>query len=904
MPCPNRRANSLSKLRASRYIVEFKRWAAENGALADLPLQRQRKLSLPSRARNTQTFMASEVNKNLERGRRSFERNKLREAVAAYQAVLEEAPGNLESLQALADIYSRLNEPARAAQFYGAQFDRLLESGDASKASAIYARFLRAAPQPPDRLMRYAGLLQKQNRISEAIEQFASAATLFLQQQREIEALACYESLAQLEPENPARHATLGELAEKLSHADLAGRCYLRAGQLTIAGGGFEAAIGYLGRAHALLPKDRSVALLFAEAKLRQGDAEDAAALLEPFAPDAQDAAFLALYGESMMHTGRLDRASAAFEAHYRLKPESAGKLFEVMAAYLKAGEDAKAGALLKKVKGWTRQARTEADFPGQMDRLADAYPRSLPLAEAIASAYEELNRESKYFDALVHVFDLYLAAGRVREACEALDRLVDIDPYDYRNPERIAQLEGKADPAYLRSIQSRAAKASTAGARSEDLGGTDAVPAAGPVSGAAPTQHTLEDLMVQAEIFLQYSLQSKAAEKLGLIAELFPGEEERNERLRALCERAGWRPKGAPRKPAPSPAAEVAAPTPAPISTAAETHRDLSAIAEINRQMFRQATPREALAAAAAGIGKHLGVARCLIVAGAVRDTAPLTAEYFAPGIPPAGEAPTASIAELVSQSSADALGTIELRASTAPGLRALGLESALVVKLTDKETQAPAGTLLVGDSRTRTWKPGESFFLQAAGDQLVLSASHMRLRSLVRSLAVANERTGLLSRGSYMDCLLAESNRARAQGTPLSLILLQIDKGSEILRQHGDAALEQYSGQLARALASSIRQTDIAVKYTAWSIVFVLPDTPLDSARALAEKLRQVAATVRPAWGAPELTVSAVVAEATSRPADETEDRVTEWINRAEEGVEEARAGGGNTLVALATP
>ncbi len=160
------------------------------------------------------------------------------------------------------------------------------------------------------------------------------------------------------------------------------------------------------------------------------------------------------------------------------------------------------------------------------------------------------------------------------------------------------------------------------------------------------------------------------------------------------------------------------------------------------------------------------------------------------------------------------------------------------------------------------------------------------------------------MLSRGAYIDCLLVESNRSRTQGTPLSLVIVQIDRGGDLLRQHGDAAVEQYVEQLARALSSAVRQTDIAVKYTAWSLVFVLPNTSLENARALAEKLRQVAATVHPAWGGQGLTASAIVAEASSRPGDETEDRVTEWINRAEAGLDEARQQGGNVLLSLATP
>ena len=119
--------------------------------------------------------------------------------------------------------------------------------------------------------------------------------------------------------------------------------------------------------------------------------------------------------------------------------------------------------------------------------------------------------------------------------------------------------------------------------------------------------------------------------------------------------------------------------------------------------------------------------------------------------------------------------------------------------------------------------------------------------------------------------------------------------------MRQHGDAAVDHYIEQLARSLSTSIRQTDVAVKYTAWSLVFILPDTRVDNAQGLAEKLRQVARTVRPSWDATDMTISAVVAEASSRPGDESEDRVTEWINRAEAGLDEARQRGGNTLVAL---
>ncbi|HEX4075055.1 MAG TPA: diguanylate cyclase [Candidatus Acidoferrales bacterium] len=869
--------------------------------------------------------MASDLNKHLDRARRSLEKNKLREAVAEYQAVLDEAPANQEALQALADIYTRLNEPALAAQYYGAQFDRHVEANDVAKASAIFSRFLRSFPQPPDRLMRYGVLLQKQNRSADAIEQFGTAAELFLQHQRDIDALACYESIALLDPENIARHVVLGDLAERLKHADLAARSFLRAGQLALAAGNLDESLECFARAHHLLPNDRTGALLFADAKLRKGDSEGAVALLDPLSPNEKDTAFLALFGEALLRTNLLDRARDIFEAYYRQKPENFGKLFELAAAYLRVGEDPKAASLLAQTKEWMYGARREAELVAQVERLVAGYPKSLALAETVAHLYEELNREAKYFDALVRLFDLYLAADRVPDACEILDRLVDIDPYDYRNQERIAHLEGKADPAFLQNILARAAKAATVSSHTGSGfagAGSDVAAAAAPVSEELRAQQALDDLIVQVEIFLQYSLHTKAIERLERIGELFPGEEEKNERLRTLYERANWWPKGAPPKPAPAPSPSVpvatapAAPPPFPVEpppapaapvvpfSAAETHRDLSTIAEINRLMHRQSTAREVLSATAVEVGKYLAVARCLVTLGAPSDASQLTAEYSAPGLQSVGGAHLPAIASLVAKISPDDLGGIQLTVSSAPVLRELGVESALAVVLQDKEAGAQSGILLVADQSTRKWKSNESFFLQAVGDQLVLSVNHTRLRSLVRSLAVADEKTGLLSRGAYVDCLLVESNRARSQNTRLSLIILHVDHGGDLLRQHGDAAVDQYVEQLARALSSTVRQTDIAVKYTAWSLAFILPDTSIENARLLAEKLIQVAGTVNPSWGSQSLSVSAVAAEASSRPGDDTEDRVTEWINRAEAGLDQAFQNGGNVLVPLATP
>ncbi len=858
--------------------------------------------------------MAQDIAKQLERARRSLEKNKLRDAVAEYQAIFDESPSNQEAIQVLADLYLRMSDPVSAAYFYGLQFDRMLETGDAAKASAIYARFLRGVDQPPERLLRYATALQKQNRIAEAVEQYDVTAERLKEMHREPEALECYERISQLDSENPGRHVAIGELASKLGQLDLAARSFLRAGQLSQGMVDIDVALDYFNRAHLILPKDRTIALFFAEAKLRKGDAAGAADLLQPFSPADNDTTFLALFGEALLRMGQLDRAREAFEAFYRQRQDSFAKLFELAGAYFRADQDEKAVEVLNQAKEWMRIVGRENEFAAQSDRMTTVFPNSIALAQLVAALYEELNREAKYFDALVRLFDLYLEAGKVKPACDVLDRLVDIDPYDYRNQERIKKLEGKADPGFLRSILSRAAKAATIPTRHEGFGGASSERAA-PLSEDMRQQQALEDLLVQVEIFLQYSLHSKAVERLERIADMFPDEEEKNERLRAVYERANWWPKGKPVKALPksdsvpppdagSTPPSLFAPAALNLGFNAETQRDLAEIAEFTRLMYRQATPREVVSAAVKEIGKFLNASRCIVSVSMGKQSPPLMAEFTGPGVVPAGSAQISAVLALLSASSPDALGGIELAGPGMGALRDLKLEVALGVRLVDKETQTPEGSLLIGSERQRAWRPNESFFLQAVGDQLLISVNHTRTQAVVRSLAFTDEKTGLVSRGAYLDCLLAETSRARAQGSPLSLVILQIDRGKDLLNQHGDAELEKYIEQLARSLRGAVRQTDLAVKYTAWSLAFIFPDTGLGSAKALAEKLCQVAATVQAPWNGQGLNVSAIVAEATARQNDDNEDRVTEWINRAEVGLEDVRQQGGGKLLVLATP
>jgi diguanylate cyclase (GGDEF)-like protein len=856
--------------------------------------------------------MAIDVEKLMDRAKRALEKNKPADAIEAFQSVLQATPGNIEALQSLGDLHTRGGETSKAAAYYGQLFERLTDPREEPKAAALYTRFLRLSEQPPERQARYALLLQRQNKIGEAIENYSVAAEHFLARGKEDEALKCLEQIAELDSEKPERHLAMAQLAETRGRSAVAARGYVRAGQLALGKGEMPKAIELLGNANRTAPEDRDVALLYAQALLMAGDAAQAVEKLSPFAQTESAAIFRKCFGEALMRSGELDRAREELSNYYGKAGGDRAMLFELSEAFIAAGEDIKGVEVLTSLRQNYRDSSSAAVFAGRLDRIAEANHHSLAFMEFWSDVYSGLNREAKYFETLVHLFDVYQENGNLKKACDVLDRMVDIDPYDFRNQQRLEKIRDTADKGYLSRVASRLgvtmAQVGVAGTSFGD--GADPAESAGSAGATA-----LDDLLVQAEIFIQYALMPKAIERLQKIAELFPSDAEDNERFRNLCELASWWPAGMSKKASPRQAETAAAAPPAPAPPAVptgtyspETMRDLTKISEVGQGIYKQASPRAMLTFTVNEIGKHLRASRCFAVIGAPAQPPQLAAEFCAPGIAPASGNQVMRLIAQMERAAPDSMGGLPLEVAAAPVLKEIGMATALAVALMDKDTQTPAGMIIAGHVTPYSWKPNETYFLQAVGDQMLLSVSHTRLRSLVKTLAVADEKTGLLARSAYTDSLMTEAQRAKSQGAQLSLAILHLDRGPELMRQHGETLMEKTLEQISRAVLPVARPSDLPVKYTAWSLAFILPETTVAGALGLIEKMREAVAAARNGGAESDAmgdwTLSAGVVEAIARVDYDTEDIVTDMMNRAEASLEEARKRGGDSVISLANP
>jgi diguanylate cyclase (GGDEF)-like protein len=242
-------------------------------------------------------------------------------------------------------------------------------------------------------------------------------------------------------------------------------------------------------------------------------------------------------------------------------------------------------------------------------------------------------------------------------------------------------------------------------------------------------------------------------------------------------------------------------------------------------------------------------------------------------------------------------------LLAGVKPSITALGIQSLLAAPLVDPSNDEHSGLLLLEQcDRARLWSTTDGVVLKTIADQMVLAVNNAKLRSLMKNLAVTDERSGLLKRSSYIDVLLSEAKRALAQNSTASVLLFSFGRASALVKEIGEPGVEALMQQAGQTICAQVRQNDIAVRYDLANIALILPDTDDKNAIFVVDKMRKVLAGQKVPGTDRPLSIAVGISELAMQPSFEAIDIVTEVINRAEAAMDAARTEGPNAVKALA--
>ncbi|HEY6010109.1 MAG TPA: diguanylate cyclase [Nitrospirota bacterium] len=112
---------------------------------------------------------------------------------------------------------------------------------------------------------------------------------------------------------------------------------------------------------------------------------------------------------------------------------------------------------------------------------------------------------------------------------------------------------------------------------------------------------------------------------------------------------------------------------------------------------------------------------------------------------------------------------------------------------------------------------------------------------------LSTADSLTGLLNRRALSETLHHEMDRAQRYDSDLSLMLCDVDGLKTINDTYGHAAGDWAIQAVAASLMRSLRKTDTVGRYGGDEFMIILPETSLDGARAIAEKIRAAISEIK---------------------------------------------------------
>jgi diguanylate cyclase (GGDEF)-like protein len=853
----------------------------------------------------------AELTRRVERAEKLLQKGKAAEALEEYLLVLRDDPENDTVRQLAADLCLSQNRTRDAEVLLGELFERQVNAGDATRASLTYKKLARHASPTWEQKFRFGQLLEGSNKKL-AVGTYESALSDLAKQDNKKAAMQVLQRVVTLDP-NQANVLRFAELSSEIGERKDAAAAFSQVAQLAAAGGADPAP--WYERAYQEDSSDEDIALAYGTSLLGQGQIGAAIFILESQVNAGSKSAVLQdTYAEALLAAGRFAEAEPVVWRLFEQNPTRMQQVTALIGQLIDADQDEAAVSLARKLGQFQAKRGERRQFVAVMQEIAMTRRASTQMLEFLSELFNGSNREADYCQTLIKLFDLYCSTGDFVKAAECLDRAAEVDPYESGHNKRLEMLKGKIDEKKFSAIASRFTALS------------QAVPEPAHECEATLGAGTLQDLMLQAEILVQYGMRNKAVERLQRIQELFPREEERNEDLQRLYLAAGLTPSYSGAAPIPAVSVKapvpVAAPEPAPPSTdpMAEV-RNVTRVAEITRKLYHQATAAAVLTTAVNEIGSHWEVSRC-VAAMRTPGLAPTAVQDFC-GKGIKGSDSSSSLARSMKDvmcalhdlylsraaSSGEPLNIVDAQKAVElegvrPALAELGTTSVLAFPLSNGEDSV--GMLALLHNKPRVWPHTDTVVLKTLADQMVIALNNAGLRRLVKNLSVTDEKSGLLKRGSYLDLLMAESKRAVQNASPLSVLLLQFGKSVALTKEYGEAAIESAMEKIGQQCTTNIRTNDLAFRYDTTTIAIVLGDTPEKEAMMAVEKLRKLIAGVRlPAKEGSEkghaMEFSAGLAEAVVQESYDPEDIVTEVINRAEFALATSMAQGSGKIVAL---
>jgi len=188
--------------------------------------------------------------------------------------------------------------------------------------------------------------------------------------------------------------------------------------------------------------------------------------------------------------------------------------------------------------------------------------------------------------------------------------------------------------------------------------------------------------------------------------------------------------------------------------------------------------------------------------------------------------------------------------------------------------------------------------------GVEMILSAAICPLRNACQYVAIeqaslTDSLTGIPNKRALDDALQRSSLLSERHGELYSLVLCDLDHFKTVNDTHGHVVGDHLLQIAASEIEQSIRTSDTVYRFGGEEFAILLPHTPEQDAKDVAERVREAIAAIRVDGGEKELRITTSCGVATFLPKESPQ----AWLARADEALYRAKHQGRNCTRVFAT-
>ena len=153
--------------------------------------------------------------------------------------------------------------------------------------------------------------------------------------------------------------------------------------------------------------------------------------------------------------------------------------------------------------------------------------------------------------------------------------------------------------------------------------------------------------------------------------------------------------------------------------------------------------------------------------------------------------------------------------------------------------------GVVNIESTRESAFSMQDVLLLRTVGDLLSTALHNAFIFQKMQHQSITDALTGLKTRRFFLEALSQEWKRASRSGRPFSVVLIDLDKFKEVNDTEGHLEGDLVLARVGRLLEQKCRQSNVVARYGGDEFVILMPETGVEQALTLSERLRLWLAT-----------------------------------------------------------